>query len=232
MPVTRHLAAADPTGISLLERDPLYEKVYRELGRMFMEGAFAPGSDLNVRTLADEFGTSDMPVRDAVRRLVSEGALVSRPNRSPMVRRLSREEFGEVRDVRMLVEGGATAAACALVTPDALNGIRQLQNELQHAALKDLALHLNLNRRFHFAIYEACGNPLLLSIIEKLWLQIGPLFRSLSIPLIRRDLPDYHRLAVEALGNRDAPSASEAIRNDIASAAAVILVRSDVFSPA
>ena len=90
-----------------------------------------------------------------------------------------------------------------------------------------LALHLNLNRRFHFAIYEACAMPLLVSMIETLWLQIGPLFRSLSIPLLGRDLPDYHRLAVKALGDRDAHAAAEAIRNDIASAAAVILAKLD-----
>ncbi len=126
-----------------------------------------------------------------------------------------------------MIEGGATAYACAALSETGLHALRDLQQDLHGAAETDLALHLNLNRRFHFAIYEACAMPLLVAMIETLWLQIGPLFRSLSIPLLRRDLPDYHRLVVEALGDRDAQAASEAIRNDIASAAAVILTRLD-----
>lgn len=217
-------ASSSPSSVLQLDRDPLYERVYRELRRMLMEGTFVPGAELTVRMLADGFGTSDMPVRDAVRRLISEGALITRPNRSPIVRRLSREQFEEVRNVRMLIEGAATAYACANLSDVGLRSLRDLQRELHRAPETDLALHLNLNRRFHFAIYEACAMPILISMIETLWLQIGPLFRSLSIPLLRRD---YHRLAVEALGNRDAQAASDAIKNDISSAAAVILAGSD-----
>ena len=223
-PSNTGLLLPPPTaGFSHLDRDPLYERVYRELRRRLMEGVFDPGAEVAVRALAEGFGTSDMPVRDAVRRLISEGALISRPNRSPIVRRLSREQFEEVRNVRMLIEGGATAFACNALSDDGLRALRALQRELRDAALTDLALHLKLNRRFHFAIYEACAMPLLVTMIETLWLQIGPLFRSLSIPLLRRDLPDYHRLAVTALSDRDPQAASEAIRNDISSAAAVIL---------
>ena len=65
--------------------------------------------------------------------------------------------------------------------------------------------------------------PLLVTMIETLWLQIGPLFRSLSIPLLRRDLPDYHRLVVEALCDRNPEAAAEAVRNDISTAATAIL---------
>ena len=115
-----------------------------------MEGAFAPGAEVAVRALAEGFGTSDMPIRDAVRRLISEGALISRPIRSPIVRQLSREQFEEVRDVRMLIEGGATKVACKALSEDGLRLLGALQRELQHAALTDLALHLNLNRRFPF----------------------------------------------------------------------------------
>lgn len=220
-------SGSSSVGIPQLDRDPLYERVYRELRRMLMEGAFAPGAELTLRALSEGFGTSDMPVRDAVRRLISEGALIARPNRSPVVRRLSREQFEEVRDVRMLVEGGATAYACAALSDAGLRNLRDLQQQLHRAAEADLALHLNLNRRFHFAIYEACAMPLLVSMIEMLWLQIGPLFRSLPIPLIRRDLPDYHRLAVDALTARDAQAASDAIKDDISTAATVILERFD-----
>ena len=192
---------------------------------MLMEGAFAPGNEITLRTLAEGFGTSDMPVRDAVRRLISEGALIGRPNRSPVVRSLSPVDFQEVRDVRMLVEGAAAAYACASLTAADLRTVRGLHEKLCAAGEDDLALHLHLNKRFHFAIYEACGMPLLISIIETLWLQVGPLLRRLSIPLIRKDLPDYHRFVVEALEARDASAAAEAVRNDIASAAAMILAR-------
>ena len=224
------LAVSDSSiaAVQHLEHNPLYERVYRELRRMLMEGAFAPGAELTLRSLAEGFGTSDMPVRDAVRRLISEGALIGRPNRSPVVRQLTRVQFEEVRDVRMLIEGGATASACAALSAEGVARLRQLQRDLSGAEPSDLALHRTLNRRFHFTIYEACAMPLLVSMIETLWLQVGPLFRSLSLPLLRRDLPDYHCLAVDALADRDAGAAAAAIRNDISASAAVVLASSAI----
>ncbi|WP_428530562.1 GntR family transcriptional regulator [Rhodopila sp.] len=220
-------ALPEASGVSPLNRDPLYERVYQEVRRMLMEGVFAPGAELTLRSLSQAFGTSDMPVRDALRRLISEGALSARSNRSPIVRQLTREQFEEVRDVRMLIEGAATANACDAVSEPMLRAVRGLHRDLREAAETDVALHLNLNRRFHFTIYAACGMPLLVSMIEALWLQIGPLYRSLSIPLLRSNLPDYHHRIVRALEQRNAAAAAQAVQDDIASASAIIVQKFD-----
>ena len=81
-----------------VERDTMQERVYLELRRALMRGDFAPGETLIVRALSDQFGTSHMPVRDALSRLVAEQALEVLPSRSVAVPVLSRERCADIQD--------------------------------------------------------------------------------------------------------------------------------------
>src|SRR3974390_1071109 len=97
--------------LGALERETLNDRVYRELKNSIMAGAFKPGSELTLRSVAEALGTSFMPVRDAMRRLVAERALEMRPSRTIAIPVLSADEFLELRRIRLLLEGEAVALA-------------------------------------------------------------------------------------------------------------------------
>ncbi len=139
-------------------------------------GALAPGEKLSTRRIAATLGISLTPAREALNRLVAEGALEQSADRTVLVPVLTRERYRELCLIRLELEGLAARQACAaLAAPAPLARLRRLYEE-HHAAFtaRDAASSLQLNEDFHFTIYAAAGMPALLRLIEALWLQVGP----------------------------------------------------------
>ncbi|MGO9360490.1 MAG: GntR family transcriptional regulator [Xanthobacteraceae bacterium] len=198
-----------------VERETLNDRVYRELKNSIMEGRFKPGATLTLRTVSDALGTSMMPVRDAMRRLVSERALEVRPTRKIAVPVLTVEQFHELRRIRMLLEGEAVALAAERITPRQLAACRALLRKLDALDAESPRQFWELNHQLHFAIYQAADSPLLLSIIEMLWLQIGPLLTRIAAARAVQDAADPHALLVDALERRDGVAARAALVRDL-----------------
>ena len=118
------------SAIAPIERETLNDRVYRELKNSIMAGAFKPGSELTLRSVAEALGTSFMPVRDAMRRLVAERALEMRPSRTIAIPILSGDEFLELRRIRVLLEGEAVALAAKKISPRQLNDLRTILKKL------------------------------------------------------------------------------------------------------
>src|SRR5690554_2027134 len=87
------------------KRTTVADEVYQTLRSQLIAGAFAPGQKLTLRGLAEQFGTSVMPVREAVRRLTAQGGLQINPNRTIEVRAPTSEEFDEMLKIRSALEG-------------------------------------------------------------------------------------------------------------------------------
>jgi DNA-binding GntR family transcriptional regulator len=195
------VALADLSGP---ERDTMRVRVYRSLARGLMAGMFKPGEAVTLRTLAKRLGTSAMPVREAVSRLIAERALVLLPNRSVIVPRMSRERFIELTETRQVLEGMVTEAACARATPALLRKLSEI-NDAMKASITANDFHgaLSHNVAFHFTLYQAAAKPVALALIEMLWLQAGPfLALSLTTPAVlaalRASQATAARRAVEA----------------------------------
>src|SRR5271154_278523 len=107
------------------ERDTLRLRVYRSLARGLMAGMFKPGEAVTLRTLAKRLGTSAMPVREAVSRLIAERALVLLPNRSVIVPRMSRTRFAQLSRTRQMLEGTLAEIAAARATPELLHRLAE-----------------------------------------------------------------------------------------------------------
>lgn len=205
-----------------MERDTIQLRIYDRLRQALMAGLFAPGQVLIVRALAEEFQTSQMPVRDALSRLVAEQALEMTSSRSLAVPVLSHARWLEVLLLRTVLEGTATELATESLTPAALAELAD-QTRLMRAALdrRDVQTYLETNRRFHFTIYEAAARPLMLRMIETLWLQIGPTIRrkidlKFETPEIdARTALSRHDAIIDALTRRDVAAARHAIEDDI-----------------
>jgi len=208
-----------------LERDALHHQVYRRLSHLIMTGEFRPGAEVTLRSLADAVGTSEMPVRDAVRRLIAERGLEFRPGRRFGVPTLSAERYREILHVRLLLEQDAARLAAERITPAEFDALAALQADLvgADAAGGSRRRLWTINRRFHFTIYEAARTTLLASFIEMLWLQIGPLFNHLPVDLGQRDAAGHHARILDALHRHDGAAAAAAVGEDLTSAGTLIL---------
>ncbi|RBP14005.1 GntR family transcriptional regulator [Roseiarcus fermentans] len=211
----------------------LYERVYEELRKAIMAGRFASGDSLTIRGVAQQFGTSAMPVREALRRLATEGAVEVLANRTIRIPLMTKERLDELHTIRVALESEAARLAASRATEAELQAIESLNNDfIETSRASDVGKTLAANQRFHFAVYAAARAPTLLSLIGMLWLQAGPWLLQPLRRSRRQDGPrDYmgasfahHLTLVQALRDRNGERAAEAIRSDIVDAAKHFLV--------
>lgn len=205
------------------ERVTLNDQVYQDLRRLIIGGRLRPGQTISIRTVANLIHVSPMPVRSALSRLVTEGALEILPNRTFAVPVLTPEGFREIADMRAALEGMATERAVAGLTKQDVSALHEINRQMFKVVNNDWQLYLDLNRQFHFHIYAAAGMPRLLRIIESLWLQTGPLLNLVASKEDMRFGEDAHATAVHAIANDDPERARKAIEGDILDAARVIV---------
>jgi DNA-binding GntR family transcriptional regulator len=218
----------EPPRLARITHATLYEKVYEELRNALMSGRFLPGEPLTIRGVAEALGTSIMPVREALRRLAAERAVQFNADRSIRIPLLDEQSFDELLQMRLLLEGRAVAAAALRMTPSERDEAIALNLTYVDAAGEATPdTRLLANRNFHFTIYRAARAPLLLSLIEMMWLQSGPY---LMAPMRWRPAPDeanryfatgvnHHSELLDALDRGDAAAAAAAVQADIRDAA-------------
>jgi len=218
------------TLVTPVTRQTLSGDVYKQLSDLLMSGRVMPGEQLSLRTVAQSLGVSVMPVREAVNRLLSEKALELMPNRVLRVPNMTVNQFREITAIRINLEGLATAQAAELVDEKGLQEIKVAHERFaRESSLKkpNEANLIALNKELHFAIYRQAGMPMLLEMIEALWLRIGPILnydlRSGSARVTEHVSVDHHDRIYSALKNRDAAGASTALAGDLRGAADFII---------
>ena len=195
----------------------LQDLLYQQLRDGLLAGKFKPGERLKIRDLAAALGTSPMPVRAALQRLVAEGALEGEAQRSLRVPAMTRERFLHLFQVRLALEGLAVEVAAERLTPAdmaILEGcVERMESALER---RDVQGYLDDNSLFHLTLYSACGNPILLRQIESLWLQVGPFFNRLFTEAdLSLRLNDFHDDTLKALRAGDGKAARVAMEQDL-----------------
>lgn len=214
--------------LPLLERRTLGESAYAHLRDLLASGRVAPGEKLSLRDLSEALGVSVMPVREAVSRLIADGALEVAPNRAVRVPVMTGAQFRELAAVRAGIEGWAAELAAQARSPAQLSAITAAEAAMRGAEhAPDLGHAVQLNRDFHFAIYGAAGLPTLVDVIGGLWLKAGPVI-NLDLRHSRDRLTAGHALrchaaALEAIRAGDGAAARQAIAEDITRAADFII---------
>lgn len=214
--------------MSALKREPLHERVYEELRARLLEGAFEPGQKLPIRVLAKALNTSEVPVREALRRLTSERGLEVLPTGTAAVPAMTRAGFQALTEVRVALEGLAAELAAKRASPEDLAAMEQLCVETEQAEqhmTTDLKHYLEVNQRFHFAVYRASHNDELLQQISMLWLRIGPFLNRVN-DWTQTGIDPWHRNAVDAIKAGKAKSARKAIESDLKEGAALLIKHS------
>lgn len=209
--------------LTLREGETAQAQVYGRLREALISGVFRPGEGISLRRAAAVLGTSVTPVREALRQLESDGALeVWGGNRVLRVPVLSEAELTDIRDIRINLEGFAATLAIGRVSAAQIRLISNACNVMRRAAEAGNAdLYLESNWRFHKLIYQAAERPVLMGVIEGMWLRVGPLIR-LAVPAplhFERSMASHDR-AERALRDGDAEALRAAIVRDITEAAA------------
>ena len=203
----------------------LSDRVYSELRKDLIAGRYQPGERITISSLAEKFGVSPTPVREAIRLLLAQGGLDLRPNHSVTVVALSSSEYRDTARIRMRLEGMAATEAAGLRTDKQLAQLIRTNERLEYARSKGRYSEvLQRNREFHFALAEMARMPILTTVLENLWMRSGPLFNVLYDYEYRQPLDDHpHDDLLKAIEKQDATEAESAIRRDIKRGADIIV---------
>jgi DNA-binding GntR family transcriptional regulator len=217
---TSRQAAAGGTDASLASlspviRESLTSKAYQRIRMALMRSQLKPGERLVLRPLAAELGISPTPVREALLRLASEHALTIDHRGVACVPVFKPESYAEIRDLRIDLEGRAAVEALDALGRDELAELERI-NERFNAAdeNRDWRGALAANEAFHMRLYALAGKPVLLSLIENLWMRCGPFFNRLHWH-DTAIYPNQHARILSALRARDAEAIREGVREDI-----------------
>ncbi|HVZ52911.1 MAG TPA: GntR family transcriptional regulator [Pseudolabrys sp.] len=209
-------------------RQFLHDEIYSVLRKALENGEFAPGRSFSMRWLAERFGTSLIPVRDALKRLVAEGALQLLPNRTVCVPLMTRARFQELLSVRLYLEPMLTRRATEIIDYATVSELEAINNDMQLGARSgDIHRYLSKNSAFHFKLYSQTDSEVALPIVKNLWGQVGPFLNAVFNQAGTSAAKDHHGEILRALRRRDALAAGEAICRDLGEAADLILARSN-----
>lgn len=217
-------------------------KAYEELRRMLVHGRLQPGMQLVNRKLAGEIGMSMTPVREAVTRLASDGLVEYVPGAGAFVRKISREELGQLYDLRTAIESLAAAEAAKHATAAEITELRAIAADSfaiiraiaaspeGHATPEQMARWVDDELRLHALVLRAARNPWLTKLVADLkLLAFGfapqrrvPAF--LTIQSAVRTWKDHRRL-IRALDTRDATLAATTIETHIAAGKREVFAR-------
>jgi len=199
---------------------PLEQQVYARLRNALMEGRVPAGTAVSVRSLSEALNVGKTPVRDALKRLESDGVLQSRPRSAFWTAPLSLEEYDAILAVRLNLEGWAAAEAARMAGPDDHQAIQAAADRYLALGSQTTSQMLSAaNHAFHFAIYRAAGNPILLDLISNLWVRMGPLLARIPPGGAIGANASHHVRASVAILSGDSEGARAAIHEDLGSAA-------------
>lgn len=191
--------------------------VYDVLRERMIRGAYPLGHKFTVRGIAGELDVSTTPARDALNRLITESALIFSGPKTLVVPILTKAQLRDITVTRIALEGTAAEYGARTATEKNTSKLHDIQNlinkSLEAGRYHDALWH---NKEFHFELYGLSGMPGLLSMIESLWVRIGPTLLNLYPEYAEhRQGVHNHMVAIDALADRDPAGVRAAIENDI-----------------
>ena len=193
-----------------------HDRVYRALRTRIMHGEMTPGQALTLRGIGKEFDVSMTPAREAVRRLVAEGALFLSSSGRVSTPELSNERIEELAALRALIEVELASRALPRAHIALIDRLQTINGNIADAvAQRDAVTYIRTNLEFHRTLYLRAQAPAMLAMAETVWLQLGPTMRALYGRLRRTEPPQFHRMIIAALKAGDEPGLRLAVRSDV-----------------
>lgn len=197
---------------------PAHEVVYHKLRELILFGDIIPGQAITIQGLTSTLDAGMTPVREALRRLISEGALAFQGNRRVSVPILTPENVNELMFARQAIEPQLIILATQKATPADIDRVETLDAELDDAIERgDVKRYLQKNYEFHSQLYSLADAPILSSLADSMWLRFGPSLRVIIGRMGTQNMLDLHKACIEAMRAGDAHAAANAIKQDVVS---------------
>lgn len=197
-------------------RRPLREDIKERIVERILDGTYPPGSRIVESQLAAEFGTSQAPVREALRDLEGMRFIESQPHRGARVREVTNDELSQIYPVRAALEEVAGREAAPLITDDALAELADELAAMRFAAerhdVHDQLLH---DARFHEIIVQSSGNQVLYEVWRSLRVEARTLISVIKSDSDLRMIAEMHRPVLQALQLREPDLAGKEMRAHI-----------------
>ena len=172
------------------------------LRQAILDGTIEPGARLRQEDLAAVFEASRIPVREALRALEHEGLVTSEPHRGFTVTTLDADQIEEIYDLRSVLEGHAVRLAIPLLTPQDIEELQRLYDDMLAAGNPDE--ELARRERFYMRLYSVTARPRLVGLIARLRQEVS---RSLRWKLVQHS-PEHHQVFFDAIKRGDADTAT------------------------
>lgn len=190
--------------------------IYCDLKMKLIVGDLRPAESLSIRTLAEEHGVSAMPVREALRQLASEHALIGAAKKAYRVPDLTPADAANLFYIRADLEGAAAELAAASPISADFTKLASLAKAMEESSNKlNVSKFLEANFKFHSHIYSVTDNPALGDMIETLYMQTGPWLAHGIVNLVDPDnwLGEHYEI-IEALKKRNGKEARRLMEED------------------
>ena len=199
-----------------LERRVFREEIREQLIEDILNGRLAPGARIVETRIAQQFGVSQGPVREALRDLELFGFVVSSPFRGTQVRKISTEELLEIYPIRAALEGVAARAAAGRIDQATLDHLEELIGVMREAAARDdHRAEADADHNFHHAIVKASGNRMVEHVWQTMRLSITTCLTHSITHRSLHEIAERHVAVLEALRSGDPDRAEAAIRRHI-----------------
>ena len=203
----------------------LREKILETIRDAILKGSLKPGERVSEPELAERFGISRTPIREAFRQLESEGYLEVIPRKGAVVASLSERDVIEFYAIKSILEGHAARIAAERMTERDLERLETINTKLQQiAADGDIKSFFRVHNEFHELFIKASGNDKLIELINQLVLKFNRLrLASLAQPG-RMDISvQEHRKIIEAFRRHDGEQADSLVRRTATIGAEVLI---------
>ena len=191
------------------------DKLISDIHKEVSSGVLKPGDQLEVTALAERFGVSRTPIREAIRTLVETGVLETRPRKGSFVRVLSVKQLLDLFQVAAELEGMACRLAALSLTKENVEAIeRGLAKCTQAAEVQNNAEYAMANLDFHTAIHNASGNDWLIEQLRQLQINLNS-YRTMPYEIRGRlnKSTDEHKIICDAILSGDGEHACNLMRD-------------------
>ncbi|WP_236545214.1 GntR family transcriptional regulator [Tropicimonas marinistellae] len=197
-------------------KTPEHQAIYARLRDMILFGEVAPGQSVTIHGLKERIGAGMTPVREAIRRLIAEGALENLENRRICVPEMTLNQLEQISFARLAIEPELALRAAQNADSALTEDLAEIDSRLDLAIERgDVKGYLEHNYRFHFRLYEQADADVLFTLAGGLWLRVGPSLRIVCGRYGTSNLPDFHDTAMDALAAGDPHKVCAYVEKDI-----------------
>jgi len=209
----------EKTKKQIIDKKSIVDNVTEFIRNSIMEGKLSSDKRVSMRKIAKELDISRTPIREAIRRLETEGLIKLLPRKGFIVRTYKIKEIEEIYEVREILEIKMIRAACEYVDNKMLKKMKKINEKLSKLfkeGKKDVLKIKKFNEDFHFLIYECSGNEIICGIVQNLWYKISDLFIQL-FSTQEQGINTYkeHEEIIDALEKKDKMKAEKCLRKHL-----------------